>query len=139
MYVYLADQATVSASLTAQNSTAAAGAINGSAVDISGFEGPLLVCISASAASTDDTITFTVQESPDGTTSWTAVTASELVNPNTGDAATFTVVDDSAAVNETLALKRERLQRYLRVVATTAGSTIDVSFAAFIVAQKAYA
>lgn len=139
MFVYTADEIEVQASHTAQNSTAAAGAVNGTAVDVAPYEGPLLITVSASAASTGDTITFTVEESEDGSTSWTAVTASELVNPNTGDAATFTVVDDSAAVNETLALKRERLKRYIRVVATTTGTGIDVFFGSFVIAQKAYA
>ncbi len=135
-FFYLANQAEVVASLKAQRSTAAAGAINGVAVDIANYEGPLLAKVSAPVASTADTINFTVEHSEDGSTGWSAVPAASLVNPDTGAAATFTQVTDAIAVEQTLALKRENLRRFVRLVATTAGTTIDVVFCGIIIGQK---
>lgn len=137
MFSYVANQLQVSASLLVQNSTAAAGAVNGTGVDIGELEGPLLVTANAPVASSGDTITFTVEHSSDDS-SYGAVDADALVNASTGAAATFTQVTDAVAVFESLALKRDRLKRYVRVVATTAGSAIDVNFAAYIVGLKKY-
>ena len=47
-------------------------------------------------------------------------------------------VTDAIAVSQSLALKREALRRYVRVVATTAGSGIDVTFAASVSFVKKY-
>jgi hypothetical protein len=132
---YLANQAEVKASHLVQRSSAAAGAINGTGVDLANYVGPVLIHVNAPVASASDTINFTVEHSEDNS-SYSAVPASELVNPDTGAAATFTQVTAAAAVNETLALKRERLKRYIRVVATTAGSGIDVTFAAYVIGEK---
>lgn len=137
-FAYPANQIAIRASLLAQASTAAAGAINGTGVDIGEYEGPILVHVNAPVASASDTITFTVEHSESLSTGYSAVPAAVLVNPDTGEADTFTVVTDAVAVNESLALKRERLKRYVRVVATTAGSSISVVFAAYIIAQKKY-
>lgn len=135
-FVYLADQVQIDDSHLVQNSTAAAGAINGTAVNIGETEGPLLVMVNAPVASTSDTIDFTVQHSSDNST-WANVPAASLVSV-TGTASTFTQVTDAVAVFETLALKPEALRQWIRVVATTAGSGIDVDFAAYIVSQKKY-
>lgn len=137
-FVYPANQLEIQASLKVQVSTAAAGAINGTGVDIGEYEGNILVMVNAPVASASDTVTFTVEHSESLSTGYGAVPAAVLVNPDTGEADTFTVVTDAIPVFETLALKRERLKRYVRVVATTAGGTISVSFAAFIIAQKKY-
>lgn len=127
------------ASLTAQASTAAAGAIKGTAVDISDLEGPVFIHVQAPVASASDTITFTVQHSETTTDGdFAAVSASTLVSPSTGAADTFTVVTDAVAVDETLALLRDVLKRYVRVVATTAGSGISVVFAAEVIGQPKY-
>ena len=128
-FTYIANQLRVSASLVAQASTAAAGAINGTAVDISALEGPLLVVVNAALASASDTITFTVEHSTASGSGFAAVDASILVNPDTGDADTFEVVTDALNSGvQTLALRRELLKRYVRIVATTAGSGISVVF-----------
>lgn len=128
----------VGVSLAAQRSTAAAGAINGTGVDISGLEGPVFVHVNAPVASASDTITFTVEHSESSGSGYAAVSASILVNKDTGAAATFTQVTDAVAVNQTLALLRDQLKRYVRVVATTAGSSIDVTFAAYVIGQPKY-
>lgn len=135
MFAYVANRLEIVASLTAQRSTAAAGAINGTGVDIGESEGPILIHINGPVASASDTITFTVQHSYDNS-SWANVDSSLLVDPNTGEAATFTVVTDAVAISEELALKREALRRYVRVVATTTGSSIDVLFTAVIAYMK---
>lgn len=135
MMTYIANQIEVKASLRVQNSTAAAGAINGTGIDISNYEGPIGAVVDAPVASTGDTIDFTVEHSEDNT-SFAAVPAAALVDEN-GDAATFTQVTDVIAVFETLYLKRDQLKRYVRLVATTGGATIDVNFAAYLICQKA--
>lgn len=136
MYTYLPNQVEVKASLLTQASTAAAGAINGTGIDLSLYEGPPLVVVNAPVASASDTITFTVEHSEEASANYSAVPAAALVDPDTGDPATFTQVTDAVAVFQTRALLRDRLKRYVRVVATTAGSGISVVFAAYIVAQK---
>jgi hypothetical protein len=123
-------------SLGAQRSTAAAGAINGAGVDISGLE-VVWVHVDAPLASAGDTINFTVQHSEDNS-SFANVDASILVSPSTGAPATFTQVTDAVAVDQTLQLIRDRLKRYVRVVATTAGTTIDVTFAAQVLGIPKY-
>jgi plastocyanin len=137
MFTYLANQIQAAASLRVQRNAAAAGAINGTGVDIGEVEGPVLVMVDAPLASAGDTINFTVEHSEDNVT-FTAVAADILVNPDTGVAATFTQVTAAVAVFETLALKRERLKRYVRVVATTAGAAIDVTLGAWVLTQKKY-
>lgn len=135
-FLYVPNQVDVKSSLKAQRTTAA-GAINGLAVDLAQFTGPVNVVVDAPVASAADTVTFTVQDSEDGSSGWANIAAAVLVNPNTGVAATFTVVTDAIAVAEMLALKTETLKRYVRVVATTAGTSPDVTFFAGVVGQKA--
>lgn len=133
MFSYIANQLKTVFSLKAQRSTAAAGAIKGTAVDIGEAEGPIIVAVDAPVASSGDTINFTVQHSYTTTDGdFTNVDAATLIDPSTGQAATFTQVTDAVAVSQQLALKRENVRRYIRVVATTAGSSIDVTFAASV-------
>lgn len=128
----------ITRSLNAQ-AAAAAGAVNGTGVDISALEGPIFVHINAPVASASDTITFTVEHSEASGSGYAAVDAAVLVSPSTGDAATFTQVTDAVAVDQTLMLIRDRLKRYVRVVATVAGAAgVSVTFAAFIIGQKKY-
>ena len=122
---------------TAQVSTAAAGAINGTAVDIGETEGAIAVFASASAMSTSDTLDWTLEHSYDNST-FAAVPAAVLID-EVGDAATFTQVTDAAASNQTLYLNRDLLRRYVRVVATTAGTTITAAFASGFLVHEKYA
>lgn len=135
MFSYLPNQLRVEASIPAKSVSATE---NGAAVDISDTEGSPLVVINSPVASASDTVTYTVQHSYNGTTGWENVPAAALVNPETGNAATFTQVTDAVAVFETLALKRDSLRRYVRVVATIAGSTVTAIVAAYIIAQRKY-
>lgn len=126
---FLVSNAVVAASLTSQRSTAAAGAINGTAVDIAAYTGNnMLAWVNAPVASSGDTITFTVEHSEASGSGFSAVPAAALVSAATGAAATFTVVTDAVAVSQALGLDMSLLKRYVRLVATTAGSSIDVNF-----------
>ena len=131
---WLLNQASVTASLVTQRSTAAAGAINGTGVDTRSFVGNnFLVYVNAPVASTADTITFTVEHSEASGSGYSAVPAAALVD-SSGAAATFTVVTDAVAVSQALGLDASLTKRYVRIVATTAGGSIDVNFAGYLIA-----
>lgn len=136
-FTYAANKLRVVPSITAQLSASSAGAINGTAVDVKDLDGPILVHVNGPVASTGDTTTFTVEHSYDGSTSWTSA-ATLLVNPDTGVETAFTVMTDAVAINQTLALKGESLRRYVRVVATSAGTSIANYFTAVLIGQKKY-
>ncbi len=133
-FAYLANEIEVKASLRVQAGVSTSQ--NGTGVDIGDYEGPILVVVDGPVASASDTVTFTVEHSESSGSGYTAVSASALVDPSTGDADTFTQITDAVAVFETLALKREALKRYVRIVATLAGGTISVAFAGYIIGQK---
>lgn len=137
MFAYLPNQLDINTSLAPQRQLGAT-AYNGSAIDISVYQGPLLVKVNA-PATTVGTVTFTVEESADGSSSWAAIDAADLIDPDTGAASTFTVATTAVANDETLAIRRENVKRYLRVVATTAGGSVDVVFSGHIAGLKQYA
>lgn len=139
VYAMLANQLSVQASIRANAyDTANAATLDGTGVDIGELVGPLQVLIDAALASTGETMTFTVEHSYDNST-WAAVPADALVNPATGEADTFTVNTAAVAVLETLALKRDRVRRYVRVKGTAAGNgTPAYRIAAYIIALKKY-
>lgn len=118
----LADQLYIANTIAnASASTADGSTLDGTGIDIGEISGTVLVRIDAAAASSGETMTFTVEHSYDNST-FTAVSASALVTPGTGAAGTFTQNTASVAVNETLALKRDLLRRYIRVKGTAAGN-----------------
>lgn len=139
MFGYLANQLSVNASIRADlYDTANATVLEGTGVDIGESVGPVLVTVDAALASTGETMTFTVEHSHDNS-AFVAVGADALVDPSTGDADTFTVNTAAVAVFETLALKRDRLRRYVRVVGTAAGNgTPAYSCAAYLSFIKKY-
>jgi len=114
--LYIANTIANAAASTADGST-----LDGTGIDIGEISGTVLVRIDAAAASSGETMTFTVEHSYDNST-FAAVSASALVTPGTGAAGTFTQNTASVAVNETLALKRDLLRRYIRVKGTAAGN-----------------
>lgn len=139
MLQMIANQLSYNASLRTQTvSGESATAHNGTGVDIGESVGPILVLVDSTVMSASDTLDFTVEHSYDNTT-FAAVAADALVSPSTGAADTFTQATASVAVFEALALKRDRLRRYVRVVATTAGTSISGSFSAYILFSKQYA
>lgn len=123
MYMMLANQISIKSSIRADAyTTANAATLDGTAVDIGESVGPVMVTVDAALASAGETMDFTVEHSFDGTTNWAAVGADALVDPSTGAPDTFTQNTAAVAVFETLALKRDRLRRYIRVKGTAAGN-----------------
>lgn len=94
---------------------------NSDSIDISKFVGNVFLNVSFNATGTD-TPAVTVEHSLDDTT-FVAVPASALFNVATGEADTFTTPTASTASDETLALNRQQLKRYVRVVLTGAVSS----------------
>lgn len=136
----LANQLYIGATLrAASRDTANAATADGTGVDIGELSGTILVLIDAALASSGETMTFTVEHSYDNST-FAAVGADALVDPATGAADTFTVNTAAVAVFEALALKRDRLRRYIRVVGTAAGNgTPAYVCAAYVIGVKKYA
>lgn len=136
---FLANELSVQASIRANTYATANGAtLDGAAVDIGEMIGNISVLVDAALASSGETMTFTVEHSYDNST-WAAVPADALVSPSTGDAATFTVNSATVAVLQVLALKRDRLRRYIRVKGTAAGNGTPAYYcAAYILANKKY-
>lgn len=90
-------------------------------LDVSVFVGDVFLNVACNATGTD-TPAITVEHSLDDST-YGAVPASALVNPETGEADTFTTPTASTAQDETLVLVRQQLKRYVRVVLTGAVSS----------------
>lgn len=107
--------------------------------DISNFDGNIGVYV-ATAINTEGTVVYTVQHNDvaaydDG--GWAAVPAAALVNRATGAADTFDAVNTTANDGEQqLMLVRNRLNRYVRVVATISGSGNFDIFAGFVGEEK---
>jgi hypothetical protein len=119
-----------------QSVTTSSTDINGVAVDLAAYQGAVLITVYASDLSAG-TAAWLVEESATGSGNWTTVTAAELVNPSTGEADTFTGASTSGAVEETLALKTEGTERYIRVTVDPTGAT--GSFAVVVSGQLRYA
>jgi hypothetical protein len=136
----LANQLYVGVSIApAAYDTANAATIDGTGIDIGELSGTVLVRIDAALASSGETMTFTVEHSYDNTT-FAAVAAAALVDPATGIADTITVNTAAVAVAETIALKRDLLRRYVRVVGTAAGNgTPAYACSALVMGIKKYA
>jgi ABC-type phosphate/phosphonate transport system substrate-binding protein len=117
---------------------ASATTINGNWIDTSKYEGNLIIFVNCGAASASDTADFTVVESDVASGSGTAVPADALFNPATAQPATFTQVTDAGASFQALALKLERIARYIRVNATTAGSGIAIDLSVTVAGAKKY-
>jgi len=96
----------------------------GTAVDLINNSEPVVALVVAvnAISGTTPTLDVTVEESDDGSTGWVAVPAVALIDPDTGDATTFTQVTtvDSFQV---LALRRQKVTRFVRVVFTLAGTS----------------
>lgn len=112
--------------------------VTSSWLDVSNYEGHVLIIVNSAAASTADTLDITVLENTASTGSGSAVPADALFVPSTGVAGTFTQITDAAASFQVMALKLDRVAQYIRVTATAAGTSISVPVGACIVATKKY-
>lgn len=110
---------------------------NGTGVDVSLADGPIIAIVAESAAGTGTTPTlaWTVEESDDNST-YAAVPADSLVDAN-GDATTFTGVT-TAANKQVVRLRKQLLKKYIRVVATIGGTTPSFTCRAEIVSVKRF-
>jgi|GEM_PF-2156461 len=110
--------------------------ITSSWIDVGIYEGNLLIILNSGAASAADTLDITVLENTANSGAGSAVPADALFSPTTNEAATFTQVTDAGASFQSVAVKLERVARYLRVTATAAGATISIPFSVQIIAPK---
>jgi hypothetical protein len=136
----IANQLSVQATIRAlKRDTASASTVDGAAIDVGELSGPVLLLIDAAVASAGETMTFTVEHSVDGSTNWAGVGADALVDPADATPDVFTVNSATVAVLQVLALKRDRLRRYIRVVGTAAGNgTPEYVFGAYVIGVKKY-
>jgi hypothetical protein len=94
--------------------------IEGNALDLTDFEGDIVFIVSSTAAGSSNTVTFTVQDSADGTTFAglsTAVTAVSAAN---------------TALYSRVVVNSNNIRRYVRITAvTSAGNTGHCAAVAF--------
>lgn len=134
--LFPADMIEVTNSIVPTSVSSAASATKGTGVDLSKYENAVLVRVNSTAPGSG-TVTFTVQTADvDSDASYAAVDATDLVDPSTGANATFTVAASGTPVAQTLAIKKQNVGRYIRVVATPASTPTCVFHAAVIAARK---
>lgn len=120
----------------ANATTSGAGTVDSAELDITKFAGNIFVNVAARATGTAVT-TVSVLHSEETGTGFTAVPASALFNPQTGDADTFTNIPNAgAATDETLALNRQQLKRF--VLIQFGGTDIDQNIAVVAAGQADY-
>lgn len=125
MFTYAANIVEVKNTVPPQTTTTSSTDINGTAIDLANYDGAPLVSVYSSDLSAGSA-NWLVEESADGSSSWTEIAAAALVDPDTGEAATFTDASTSGIVEETLAVKKETLKRFLRVTVDPTGMTGSV-------------
>lgn len=113
-------------------------AVSSSWLDVSNYEGHVLIVVNSAAASASDTLDITVSENTSTSGSGSAVPADALFNPSTGVADTFDQITDAGASFQVMGLKLERVSQYIRVTATAAGSGISIPMGACIIGTKKY-
>lgn len=104
-------------------------------LDVSKFVGNIFINVSQNAGGSD-TLVVTVEHSLVSGSGFGAVPASALFNPESGDADTFDNLV-AAATDQTLALNRQQLKRYVRVV-LTGGSSFDNTASVVAAGQPGY-
>ncbi len=132
MFTYLPNTVEVKNTIIPATVTTSSAAVNGTAIDLAQYDAAVLVSLYVSILSAG-TAVVTVEESSTGSSAWTTIAASAIVDPDTGTATAFTT-PGAAIVNQTLAVKKETLKRYLRVTITPTGAT--GSFTAFVTGFK---
>lgn len=133
MFAYLANAVEVKNTVVPSTVSASSTDINGTAIDLAAYDGAVLVSVYSTDLSAGSAA-WLVEHSASGTGDWSAIGADFLVNPDTGAADTFTGASTSGIVEETLAVKKENIKRYLRVTVDPTGAT--GSFAAYVTGFK---
>lgn len=126
MFTYAANIVEVKNTVPPQSTTTSSTDINGTAIDLANYDGAVLVSVYSSDLGAGSA-NWLVEESATGSSNWSAVAAAALVDPDTGEAATFTGASTSGIVEETLAVKKEVCKRYLRVTVDPTGMTGSVT------------
>ncbi|MDR3450741.1 MAG: hypothetical protein P4M15_13530 [Alphaproteobacteria bacterium] len=103
------------------------GTATGTAVDLRGYDGAVIVV--AFGAYTDGTHTPSVQQSVDGVTYTTCVFGTDLDGP-----ADFVAVSGSGGANTVQQMGYIGSQRYLKVIMTTTGATTGALSSASVIA-----
>lgn len=118
----------------------AAGTTNGAAQSIGELEGNLALTVQAPLLTgTTPTLTFSVEHRVDSNDSWGAVPTAALINPTTGNPATFNVVNDTQNNGlQKLGLVKAMLKAQVRVNAVVTGTTPVAIFGAVIVGSDKY-
>ena len=114
------------ASLSLAPAARVTGTLNGTGVDLRGYDAAMLVVTFGSY--TDGTHTPSVQHSVDGTT-YTAATASDLQG-------SFSAVSSAGGANTVQTVGYIGVQRYVRVVMTVTGATTGALSSASVIAGR---
>jgi len=130
----LPDQVEVKAMLPADSY--AATTTNGSAVDVSAYEGRLLVVWDAEAVPTAGTADLHIEEREDAADSWADIPADALQEVGSDTADTFDQVTTAAAKFQVLAIDKNRVKAQLRAVLVVATNP-DVC-SVHLIGQKKY-
>lgn len=133
MFTYAANQVEVTNTVVPSTVSSSSTDINGTAVDLANYDGAVLVSVYSTDLSAGSA-NWLIEESATGSGSWTTVSASAVVSPSTGVATTLTGASTSGIVEETVAVKKETLKRYLRVTVDPTSAT--GSFTAYITGMK---
>lgn len=105
-----------------------------SVLDLVNVEGSLLAFLSVRASGTA-TMTTVIEHSESSGSGFTTVSASAVIDPDTGDADAFDDVSTSAS-EQIRGLRRDLLKRYIRF--TFSGTGLDQNVSAGFVFQKKY-
>lgn len=133
MFTYAANQVEVTNTVVPTTLSTGSTDINGTAVDLANYEGAVLVSVYSTDLSAGSAA-WLIEESATGSGSWTTVSATAVVSPADGSTTTLTGASTSGIVEETVAVKKETLKRYLRVTVDPTGAT--GSFTAYITGMK---
>lgn len=106
------------------------GTVNGVAVDCSlGGGVDEVVCVVMTGTVTDGTNTFSVEQSPDGSTAWEAVHATQI--SGTAPVLTTAAADDDSV--QEWGITVDPAKPFLRIVSVTTGATTGGIFGACVV------
>jgi hypothetical protein len=91
---------------------------NGSAVDVSSYEGVGLVLLTSTAEASTGTMDLTIQDSDDGSTNWNNVTLLD---------GAFTQVTNSGASQQSRRIDLSATKKFIRAVQTIGGGSPSAS------------
>lgn len=106
--------------------------VTGVAFDLLPYDDKAIIYLNSSATGgAGQTLDVKIQHSADGSTGWTDV----VISPQAVNLA-FTTVTNAGASNQQIEFNTNDLKRYIRAVATVAGTSPTVAAGVSLVAQK---